>query len=68
MKIAGKILKLIVSPLLLILLLITYNYWAIHKWFCFLIYGGEWITYHSFDERKTILDIYTELKKQNDEN
>lgn len=63
MRLAGFILKIIVSPILLALLLITYIYWAVHKWGCFIIYGGEWITYHTFDERKTILDIYTELKK-----
>lgn len=67
MMIVNIILRLIVYPLLLAILIITYNAYALIHSILFLCYGGEWITYAEKD-KITIQDIFNELKKQRDEN
>ena len=57
------ILRLLVSPIILLLLIITYLFSAIKRWVLFLRWGGEWINYDKND-RATIDDIYQELKSK----
>ena len=52
------------SPFLLCIILIRYNYTALKHTFLAVKYGGEWITYMDYDERNTIQDIYKEIKSQ----
>ena len=63
MKSLRKALKYIVSPLILALILISFNAYAIRRWLLFLRYGGEVITYEK-DDQVFIGDIYRELKDQ----
>lgn len=58
------ILRLLMSPFLLCIILIRYNYIAIKHALLAVKYGGEWITYYERDEYKTIKNIYEEIKKQ----
>lgn len=58
------LLRLLVSPFILGLLMVTYSYGCIKQWFKFIRYGGEWINYEK-DEYKTIKDVYELIKKDN---
>jgi hypothetical protein len=58
-------LRLLVSPLVLALLSVTFAYHAIRMFGLYLWYGGEWITLARGD-RKTIDELYQLLKEQND--
>ena len=58
------ILRLLISPFLLCIILIKYNYIAFKHAFLAVKYGGEWITYMDKNELKTIKEIYTEIKRQ----
>lgn len=60
-KIIKISLRLLVYPLILGILLITYNINVIKVSILFIIYGGEWITYYK-DDKKTIKDIYDKMK------
>lgn len=51
------ILRIIVSPLMLLLLLSYYLFHAVERWVSYLRYGGEVITYDKHS-RKTIQDVY----------
>lgn len=62
-KIINTILRIIALPFVFAIILIKYNAHAIVNVACFLIYGGEWITYAK-DDRATIQYIYRELKHQ----
>lgn len=61
------LIRLLGSPFLLCIILIAYNYHAIRHFLLTIKNGGEWITYRD-DERKTIQDIYNEIKKTNIKN
>ena len=65
MKTFKTILRFIVLPIILVLVLVTYNYWGLIKVIYFIRYGGEWITYHK-DDRKTIQELYELLKEKNE--
>lgn len=52
------------SPFLLCIILIRYNYSAIKQTILAVRYGGEWINYSQYDEKAVIGDIYNEIKKQ----
>jgi len=60
------LIRLLGSPFLLCIILIAYNYHAIRHFLLTIKYGGEWITYRQ-DERKTIQDLYNEIKNQREE-
>ena len=60
-------LRLLMSPFLLCIILIRYNAIALKHAFLAVKYGGEWITYFEKDEKKTIKEIYTEIKKQHNQ-
>ena len=47
------ILRTLMSPFLLCIILIRYNYTAISHWLLAIRYGGEWINYDS--ENKNII-------------
>lgn len=64
MKGKRKLLRLLVSPAILVMMLITYMYLCLQRWVLFIRYGGEWIT-HSPSESRTIYDIYELLKSKN---
>jgi len=55
------ILRLICSPLMIGILLITYNLWAIRICIKYVQYGGE-ISVYKKNDNKTIQDIYSLLK------
>jgi hypothetical protein len=61
------LLRILVFPLILGVVVIKYNAHAILNSILFLLHGGEWITYAK-DDRKTIQDVFLELKRQNDLN
>lgn len=61
------ILRLLMSPFLLCIILIRYNYVAFKHAVLAVKYGGEWITYYQKDEHKTIKEIYEEVKSQRNE-
>ena len=61
------LLRIIVSPLILGLLIITYIHHCLRHFVVYIRYGGEWITYLKNDP-KTVQDIYKLLKEQNKEN
>jgi len=63
MKKSRLLLRLIVSPLMLLLLVTTFLYYAIYRWTLFIRYGGEWIAYENLREPITIKDIYDQLKE-----
>lgn len=52
------------SPFLLCIILIRYNYAALKHTLLAVRYGGEWISYMKKDEAKTIQEIYEEIKNQ----
>lgn len=57
------ILRIICSPLMIAIVLITYNLWAIRMSVKYIRYGGE-ISVYKKDDFKTIQDIYTLLKTE----
>lgn len=57
------IIRILVSPFVLLLLIIALAKDVFIKMYLFLRYGGEWITYYSSNQKKTINDIYHELSK-----
>lgn len=59
------VLRLVVSPLVLGLLLVTYIYQCVKHWIGFIRYGGEWITYQK-DDPKRMNDIYYLIKDHYD--
>lgn len=64
-KAKNLILRILVFPFILGLIMIKYNYHALRHAFCFLLYGGEWITYAK-EDKVTMQEIYLELKKKNE--
>ena len=60
------ILRLIVSPFVLIISLIPNIYFSFKVFVLFIRYGGEFITYTKSD-KVTIYDIYKNLKLKNNE-
>jgi len=56
-------LRILVSPFILCIFLITYSIACITHFVGYLKHGGEWITYKK-DDPGTIGDIYDELLKQ----
>lgn len=64
MKTIKIILRIIVSPFILGILLVTYNYTVFKRVILFLRYGGEWINYNK-DDNKTIQDLYLIFKSNN---
>jgi hypothetical protein len=60
------LIRIIVSPLILSLLFISYTYQAFSHWFLYLRYGGEWITYKKND-KVSIQGIYNRLKNETNE-
>lgn len=54
------ILRLLVSPFILGLLLVTYNYHVVRRLYLFLRWGGEWINYTK-EDKVTIQMIYEHL-------
>ena len=67
MKNKSTLLKIIASPFVLGLMLITYNYSCIKRWLLFLKYGGEFIDYEK-DDLITIHEIYHKLKENEKKN
>ena len=59
----NPVLRVLAAPFILGITLLKYNTHAIVNTVCFVMYGGEWITYAKHD-KKTIQDIFEELKKQ----
>lgn len=54
------VLRILVSPIILALLIVTYLFHAIRRWVFFLRYGGEWINYDK-DDHVTIEMCYRSL-------
>ena len=57
------IIRIIISPFLLCIFLITYIIFAVKRFILFIKYGGEWINYEP-DEKITIEMIYEQLKQR----
>ena len=55
------ILRIIISPFLLAILIITYLFACGRHWILFIKYGGEWLTYKK-DDPKRMEAIYEILK------
>ena len=60
------IVRLVVSPIILALMLITYLMNTLRMFVYFIRYGGEWITYDNKDI-VSIQTIYYQLKDKNNE-
>lgn len=56
------ILRIVVSPIILLLMIVGHFYSAVRKFIFFLKYGGEFITFEQ-NERPTIYKIYQKLKE-----
>ena len=65
-KIIDILLRIIASPCVLILHLIFATFWMLKGTALFLCYGGEFISYKK-DDRKSIYDLYQQLKELNKE-
>ena len=59
------ILRIIVSPFVLGIVLVFNIYHSFRNTIFFIKYGGEWITYAKKDDKKTIHDLYLQLKEAN---
>ena len=59
------IVRFLLSPVVLVLVSVAFLVIAVKKTIEFVRFGGEFVIYQS-QERKTIMDIYNLLKKQND--
>jgi len=62
-KIRNLLLRVIAFPFILGLIMVKYNYHAIHNAICFLFFGGEWITYAK-EDKVTMKEIFEELKNK----
>jgi hypothetical protein len=60
------ILRILVSPVILLMLMITYLFYSIMRWLSFMRYGGEFINYEK-DDHITIKMIYRSLKADSHE-
>lgn len=62
------LLRILVSPFILGMLMTTFLFAAVRRWFFFLIHGGEFINYEKDENGKTIQDVYKlveeHIKKQ----
>lgn len=56
--------RLLVSPFILGVLIVSYSIGCLKHWIRFVRYGGEWITYVK-DDPKRLEDIFNEMKKSN---
>jgi len=56
--------RILVSPLIFCILLISHNLFVLKRFYHYLKYGGEYINFEE-NEKPTIMAIYAELKKQN---
>ena len=63
-KIINIALRILAYPIVLALILFKYNAHAIINSICFLLYGGEWITYAK-EDKVTMQDIYLKIKEKN---
>lgn len=64
MKHVGILPRLIISPIIFLLMLISVVTSAFYSWFLFIRFGGEWITYKSEKEKTGIRDIFILLQNQ----
>ncbi len=55
--------RLLVSPFVLGILVVSYTYGCIKHWIGFIKYGGEWMTYAK-DDTKRMEEIYKLFKEQ----
>lgn len=56
------VLRLLVSPIIFALILVGHTYLAVKRFYLFMRWGGEFITFEN-NERPTIEKIYKKLKK-----
>ena len=56
--------RILVSPIILALLLVTYLYGCLKHFVKYIRYGGEWLTYDKTD-RRSMDDIFKILKEKN---
>jgi hypothetical protein len=56
--------RIIASPFVFAIAFIASIKFSFKTAYLFLRYGGEFIPYQSKDERKTIFDLYNEIKEQ----
>jgi hypothetical protein len=59
--------RLIVSPIILVLLIVSYGIGCIKHFVRFIKYGGEWLSYTKNDAKR-MDDIYKFLKENYDKN
>ena len=55
------LLRILVSPFIFAMIIVTYLYYGMRRFVLFMRYGGDFIT-HERDERKNIEDIYMLLR------
>jgi hypothetical protein len=55
--------RLIASPFVLGILIVSYTIGCIAQWLLYLRWGGEWVTYRK-DDSNTLKDIFDKLKEQ----
>lgn len=61
------VLRIVVSPLFLAIMLVTYVFHAFKRWIMFIRYGGEVINYQK-DTTKTIEEVFNELNQNRTKN
>lgn len=59
------LLRIFVSPLIFCILFITHNLFVLRRFYHFLKFGGEYVNFEE-NERRTLMEIYNELKKKNE--
>lgn len=55
--------RILVSPAILLILIITYAHGMIVHFIKFMSYGGEWVTYEEKDPQVTLGKIYKSVNK-----
>ena len=67
MKTIKILFRILVTPFVACIILISHLWYAIHRIYLFIRYGGEFIGYEPND-KVTIKDLYIQLQKNNNEN
>ena len=66
MKLYGIMFRILISPFIFLMILTTSIFNSFLAWYLFIKFGGEFYTYKSKEEKKSIGDVYDFLKEKLD--
>ena len=66
MKLYGIVFRILISPFIFLMILTTSIFHSLLSWYLFIKFGGEFYTYKSEEEKKSIGDVYDFLKEKLD--